>query len=239
MNESTESSESERSAHSLRRRRLLVVGGWLATAVGWLWYLHASGDGAVDTFQRLVDALRGAWWAIPAYVAIYAVRPLVLFPASLLTIAGGIIFGPVLGILMVTIGANLSAMVAYWVGRSLGAPGGQGKDETTFLARWSTKMRDRSFATVMLLRLALLPYDLVNYAAGLLRIRPGPFLAATAIGSLPGSIAYVLAGASIDRVDEGVSGIDGRVIVASVVLFAVSLVVAKILQRCNVVEKVV
>ena len=228
------------------RRRLLVIGLWASAALAWLWYLHASDEGAVDTLQRIVDALRGAWWAIPAYVAIYAARPLLLFPASLLTIAGGIVFGPVVGIAVVLVASNLSAMVAYTVGRALatdpgdedGSAAGADGAKATFAARWSTRMRERSFVTILVMRLAYLPYDLVNYAAGLLRIRPGAFLAATAIGSLPGTVSFVLAGSSIDRVDEGLTGFDPKVFAVSAVLFVLSLIGAKLLQRNDVIETV-
>jgi len=58
-----------------------------------------------------------------------------------------------------------------------------------------------------------------------------PFLLATALGSLPGTVSFVLLGASIDSVDEGLGGIDPAILVASVVIFVVSLVLARLLRR--------
>ena len=81
------------------------------------------------------------------------------------------------------------------------------------------------------MRLALLPYDVVNYLCGFLRIKPWPFLAATAIGSLPATVAFVLAGASVERVDAGASGLDARVLIAAAALFVASLAVARVLHR--------
>ncbi len=76
-------------------------------------------------------------------------------------------------------------------------------------------MRDNSFETVLIMRLLFLPYDLVNYASGILRLRWLPFLLATALGSLPGTVSFVLLGASIDTVDDGLGGVDPAILVAA------------------------
>lgn len=213
------------------QRRVAVIALWVGVAGAWLWHSRTTGNGVTESLQQLVDELRGRWWAIPVYVMAYMARPLLLFPASLLTIAGGILFGPGLGIAVVLVASNASAMVAYGIGRVLSADPSHQRDATSMVARWSERLRDRSFVTVLVMRLAFLPYDLVNYACGALRINPGAFLAATAIGSLPGTISFVLAGASLERVDRGIDGFDPRVFAASVVLFVVSLAVAKVFQR--------
>lgn len=81
------------------------------------------------------------------------------------------------------------------------------------------------------MRLLFLPYDAVNLVCGVLRMPRRPFIAATAIGSVPGSVAFVLIGASIDRVDEGIDGLCPEAIVASVVLIVASIVVSRLLRR--------
>jgi len=218
-------------APSPTQRRVVVLVVWAGVVGAWLWHSRSSGDGVTGSLQQLVDSLRGRWWAIPAYILAYLARPLLLFPASLLTIAGGILFGPGVGIAVVLVASNASAMVAYGIGRALSADPTHGRDATSLVARWSERLRARSFVTVLVMRLAFLPYDLVNYACGALRINPGAFLAATAIGSLPGTISFVLAGASLERVDSGIDGFDPTVFAASVVLFVLSIAVAKAFQR--------
>ena len=79
-----------------------------------------------------------------------------------------------------------------------------------------------------------IPLTLVDrwlYRCGLLRVRSTPFIVATAIGSLPGTVAFVLAGASIDNLSEGFGGIDTPTLVASVVLIVASLVASRLLRR--------
>jgi len=216
---------------STNLKRAVVLLAWAAAALGWFLYQRSTGLGTAEALQSFIDTTRGAWWALAAFVAVYAVRPLVLFPATLMTLAGGLLFGPVIGILATVLGANASAMVAYWIARSVGFERENDPDTAGLLARWSTRMRNDSFVTVMIMRLVFLPYDLVNYAAGFLRINPGSFLLATALGSLPGTIAFTLAGASIQSLDEGPSGIDPVVLIASVVVFLVSVGISIVIKR--------
>ena len=217
-------------------QRAAVAGIWVAAIVSWQIYQSSNGLSTTETAQRFIDTVGGSWWGIFAYVLVYLARPIVLFPASILTIVGGILFGPVLGVLVVVLAANASAMVAYGVGRLLGhAPGtsntGTGTEATSFVRRWSNRMRDNSFETVLIMRLLFLPYDLVNYVSGMLRLQWLPFLLATALGSLPGTVSFVLLGASIDRVDEGIGGIDPATLVVGLVIFVVSLALARLLRR--------
>lgn len=212
-------------------KRVVVIAVWAAAITGWFLYQRSTGLGTVGSLQAFIDDARGAWWALLAFMAVYAIRPLILFPATLMTIAGGLLFGPVLGIVATVVGANTSAMVAYWVARSLGFESVAEAETNGLLSRWSTRMRNESFVTVLLMRFAFLPYDLVNYAAGLLRIRPLSFLAATALGSLPGTVSFTLAGASIESLEEGPSGVDSKVLIASAAIFVVSLSISWFVKR--------
>ena len=217
-------------------QRAAVAGIWVAAIVSWQIHQSSNGLSTTETAQRFIDTVGGSWWGIFAYVLVYLARPIVLFPASILTIVGGILFGPVLGVLVVVLAANASAMVAYGVGRLLGhAPGTSdavtGTEATSFVRRWSNRMRDSSFETVLIMRLLFLPYDLVNYVSGMLRLQWLPFLLATALGSLPGTVSFVLLGASIDRVDEGIGGIDPATLGVGLVIFVVSLALARLLRR--------
>ena len=218
-------------------RRGMVMAIWVAAIMAWRQYQTSSGLSTTGAAQAFIDTAEFAWWGVVAYVAVYLARPLVLFPASVLTIVGGVLFGPVAGVVIVIVASNGSATLAYLVGRLLGhAPGGQVGERgdqaaSSLVSRWSNTMRDNSFETVLVMRFLFLPYDLVNYAAGALRIRYVPFITATAIGSLPGTISFVLLGASLERVDQGLGGIDPIALVLSVVIFVSSLVIARAAKR--------
>lgn len=212
-------------------KRVTIAVTWVSAVIAWVLYQRSTGLGTLGSLQSFIDAASGAWWAFLAFIIIYAIRPLVLFPATLLTLAGGLLFGPVVGIAATVIGANASAMVAYWIARNLGFESAEDPDAAGLMKRWANRMRAESFVTILLMRFAFLPYDLVNYAAGFLRIRPLSFLLATALGSLPGTISFTLAGASITSLEDGPAGIDTKVLIASAVIFVASLVVSRIIKK--------
>ena len=215
-------------------QRAIVGAIWLVAIVAWQIHQTSSGRTTVESAQQFIDTVGGAWWGVFAYLLVYLVRPIVLFPASVLTVVGGILFGPVVGVLVVVVAADASAMVAYGVGRLLGRPPGgieSPGDDASLRHRWASRMRANSFETVLIMRLVFVPYDLVSYLAGVLRLRWLPFLLATALGSLPGTVSFVLLGASLDQVDEGIEGIDPIALGAGAMIFVVSLLLARILRR--------
>ena len=86
------------------------------------------------------------------------------------------------------------------------------------------------------MRLLFLPYDGVNYGAGLLRVPFMPYIIATIVGSILGITTFVAIGASIS-VDEfktnGIttSAINGSFLILSALIFVISLAVAKYLPK--------
>jgi uncharacterized membrane protein YdjX (TVP38/TMEM64 family) len=241
------------------RRRLLARFGlgasWIALVVVWEVWRRGQDLGYANAAQRAIDAAQHHWWAALAFVLVYLARPLILFPASILTVCGGLLFGPVSGIALTVVAANASAMVAYGIGRWLRSkpvtqvqaktsqvPGQSNipnpvrvdhetQATTSFAARWGSRLRAQEFETVLLLRLLGIPFDVVNVGCGILHINPKRFLLATIIGSLPATVAFVLLGASLDRVDQGFGGIDKGTLVLSVALIAGSIGVSQIVKR--------
>ena len=163
---------------------------------------------------------------------------LTLFSSVLLTLAGGFLFGPVWGVIYTVIGANLSATVAFFVGRYFGQ--GVLADETSsgWMQRYARRMRENGFETVLIMRFIFLPYDLVNYLAGFLRIGYWSFLLATMIGSIPGTIAFVLLGSSLSPAEitnmfltGELPRLDWRPLAISATLFVVSIALSRYFKR--------
>ena len=71
-------------------QRGLVVVLWLAILLLWRNYQASNDLSTTEAGQRFIDAVDAAWWGVFAYIGVYLVRPLVLFPASVLTVMGGV-----------------------------------------------------------------------------------------------------------------------------------------------------
>ncbi len=209
---------------------------WLIFIGSYVGYTYLNNISPVETLQHLVAFLGQNAWGPLVFIALYTLRPLVLFSATALSVAAGFLFGPAMGVLYTVIGANLGATLAFFVGSFFG----QGLLEQTarkphVLANYATRLQERSFETVLIMRFLFLPFDLVNYLAGFLQIRYVPFILATMLGSLPGTLAFVLFGASTDgNLSEGLPSMDLRVLVASAAIFVVSLGLSSFLRRREV-----
>ena len=213
--------------------KLVALLFWVAVVGGYYLYARQNGLTLDDAVTSIADFLTNSIYGPLLYILLYALRPLFFFPATILTLLGGFLFGPI-GIIYTIIGSNASAMVAYGVGRYFGEGMLEGEDDAGVIQRYAQRMRDNSFETVLLMRLVFLPYDLVNYAAGFLRIDWKAFLAATAIGSLPGTVSFVLLGASFGTLDELLAGniqVNPVTLVISVVIIGISLILSRVIKR--------
>ncbi len=214
------------------RGKIAALGFWLLLVGVYSWYAWRHGLGPVEAVQALADLFRSPAGPL-IYLAAYALRPLLFFPATVITIAAGSLYGPVRGVFIVILASNLSAMIAYGVGRYFGEGLLEGSGAARqIVERYTRPLRRNSLETVLIMRLIFLPYDLVNYLCGFLRIDWRAFLLATIIGSIPGTIAFVLFGASID-ISEGIDrpALDPTTLAASVLLVGVSLALSRYFRR--------
>jgi uncharacterized membrane protein YdjX (TVP38/TMEM64 family) len=135
-------------------------------------------------------------WAPVAYILFYGVACVFAIPGSLLTLAGGFLFGVGLGIVYVSIGATLGATLAFLAGRYLfrnwivskigSNPKFQALDEA--VAREGWKM-------VILVRLCpIFPFPVTNYGFGITRIPVKEYVLASWIGMLPAMLVIVYIG---------------------------------------------
>ncbi|MEX0386380.1 TVP38/TMEM64 family protein [Spiribacter onubensis] len=133
-------------------------------------------------------------WAGLAFVAAYAIGAVAFLPGLVFTIAGGALFGPVWGTVYSLIGATLGATLAFlsarhgmgdWVARRTGRR----------LERLQAGIDREGWRFVALMRLVpLVPFNLLNYALGLTRIRLRIYVATTLLAMTPGAFAYVWVG---------------------------------------------
>lgn len=204
---------------------------WLGLIIGYQVWAYQSGLGPTEAGRRVVDVIDGTLIGVGIFLALYLLRPLVLFPATGLTVAAGFLFGPWFGLALVIVAANASAMLTYAIGRWFGTGEGVDRRGGGRLDRYRARLHERTFETVLIMRLVLLPFDIVSYLAGVARVRPLPFLAGTVVGSIPGTVAFVLFGASIETFDGAVPSINPWTLIASFALLGVSLLLVRVVRR--------
>jgi len=166
-----------------------------------LFALLSAGIVAALYYARLLDAALVRQLATTAgdmaplvFVAGYALATVLFLPGSILTIAGGALFGPVAGTLYSLTGATLGATLAFLAARYLASDwmarriGGR-------LADFIKGVEAEGWRFVAFVRLVpLLPFNALNYALGLTRIPLGPYVSATYLAMLPGAAAYTYIG---------------------------------------------
>ena len=137
------------------------------------------------------------WLAPLIYILLFTVRPLILFPTSVLSVAGGLAFGMLPGVIYTVIGATLSALVAYYVAIYFGDRFLHHFESTNYEAI-QHKIEEDGFFYVLILRLIpLVNFDLVSYASGLAKVNVLAYLFATVVGMIPGAFANNFLGSSI------------------------------------------
>ena len=209
---------------------------WLALLGIYYWYSRQNNLTLADSVSHLADLLTNSLFGPLLYIIIYAVRPLLFFPATVLTLMGGFLFGPI-GILYTIVGSNASAMVTFGIGWFFGQDILENENGTGVIQRYTRRMRENSFETVLVMRLIFLPYDLVNYVSGFLKINWQAFLAATAVGSVPGTVSFVLFGASFGTLDELLAGdvqLNPVTVIASIVIIGISFALSRYLKKKEV-----
>ncbi|MGZ8309657.1 MAG: TVP38/TMEM64 family protein [Rhodoplanes sp.] len=149
---------------------------------------------AIDAFvaERPLAAFLG-------FVALYVgVVALSVPGAALLTVSGGLLFGPLAGGLGAFIGATTGASLIFFIGRS--ALGGWlVKRAGPFAEKLADGFRRGAFSYLLFLRLVpLFPFWLVNIAPALFGVRFAVFVGATALGIIPLTFAFALFGAGLD-----------------------------------------
>ncbi|MGE3286938.1 MAG: TVP38/TMEM64 family protein [Pseudonocardia sp.] len=181
-------------APGMRRWTRWVRPALLVALVGAGIVLFAMGE-----LPRLDDVrawVVDAGWAGPVVFALlFATLSLTPTPASLLTVAAGVLFGLSLGIATVLAGALVGASAGFAAGRVLGR-GTVLRFAGARMARLDQFLQRRGVLAVAATRLVpLVPFTTLNLACGLTALRFREYLLGTALGILPSVVAFVTIGA--------------------------------------------
>ena len=234
MAQTTKPKDSNEQQSSFLKQHLQKISAlvfWLMLIAGYQWYASANDLSPLQVIQNLLGFLSQGFWGPLIYILLYTFRPLILFPSTALTLAGGFVFGPFLGVLYTIIASNISSTVAFFVGRYFGKDMLKDDGSEGLIQRYARRMRSNSFETVMIMRFIFLPYDAVSYLAGFLRINYWPFILATALGSIPGTIAFIGFGASIETFNGAIPQLDPLTFGISFVIFIVSIILSRLFKK--------
>jgi len=135
----------------------------------------------------------GPWFPL-AFLMAHIVVTVVPVPRTAFTLAAGLLFGPVLGVVIAVAASTMSAMLAMLLVRAAGW-------QLNRLVRHRSihtvneRLRERGWPAILSLRLIpAVPFSAINYAAGASAVRVLPYVLATLAGLLPGTAAVVILG---------------------------------------------
>ena len=169
-----------------------IASGWLGQTLGWI-----EGLG---------------WVGGAAFAALYVLATVAFVPGSLLTLGAGVLFGPVVGSMLVFGSATMGAIAAFSIGRYLARDwvfrkfaAGNAK-----FAAIDRAVGADGFKIVLLTRLSpIFPFNALNYLYGLTGVTLRDYAIAS-VGMLPGTVLYVYLGSSFKSLAELFSGTGDR-----------------------------
>jgi uncharacterized membrane protein YdjX (TVP38/TMEM64 family) len=131
-----------------------------------------------------------------AFVAIYILACVLFIPGSILTIGAGVLFGVIWGSIYVSMASTAGATAAFLVGRYFAREAVARRIEGN--ARFKSidvAVAREGWKIVLLTRLSpVFPFNLLNYAYGLTRVRLGEYVLASWIGMMPATVMFVYIG---------------------------------------------
>lgn len=167
---------------------LLPIGPWALRLVQWVQGAGAAGAGV--------------------FALAYVVASALLLPGSVFTLGAGFAYGPVWGALLISPVSALAATVSFLLGRFVARAWVSRKiARDPRFAAIDAAVGESGFKIVALLRLSpVLPFNLLNYALGLTRVRLRDYVLGSWLGMLPGTVMYVYLGSLVTSATELVSG---------------------------------
>lgn len=136
------------------------------------------------------------WWAPVLYLVVYSLGTLLLLPSTPLNLMGGALFGTVWGTVWASLGAILAAIIAFRFSRTVGREAIARRMAQGWQALDAELQQGGLFYLFAIRLLPIVPYGVVNLAAGLSGIRFRDYVLGTLLGTVPGILPIVMVGSS-------------------------------------------
>lgn len=144
-----------------------------------------------QTIDRLMSEYSKLSWVI--YIGCWIFLPIFLFPAGILAIGGGAVFGFWEAIIYTMIGVGTNSAIMYFISRYFTQAFDMNKFESI-----KNRFCSDEFALVLLLRLIpVIPYNIVNYMAGAMRFNFIKFITAGVLGKFISAVLFINLGNNI------------------------------------------
>lgn len=190
MTTTTPRDDPERGASRVPVVRAVLLVVLLAAAAAAAWTV---GSPEVAQVQAQVDA--AGLWAPVVFVGGYAFWSLLPVPKNVVTVLAGGLFGFLPGALLAWLGALIGAVAAFGIARSLGREGVDALLRGR-VRQVDARLHDRGFVAVLSVRLVpVLPFTAINYGGGVTGVTLRDYVLGTALGMVPGTLAYAAIGA--------------------------------------------
>ncbi len=156
------------------------------------WYAAAA-----VTPEHLRGALEGLGpLAAAGYIGLFTVLPAFFFPVAVLALAGGLLFGLLWGSVYTFVGAILNCALMFLLARYIGREKIRRLVQQKLPPQWQGKLdglggRQGALLLIILRLIPAVPYNLINYAFGLTEMKLSIYLLFSAIGIIPGTLAFI------------------------------------------------
>lgn len=205
-----------------KKLKIVIIIAVLGAA---LYGIYASGLVDIlqdfDKFKELIEEAGSLGYII--YIAIFVIAAIFSLPASIITITGGVVFGPILGALLALVGATIGAIAAFLVSRYIARGFIVDKfGNNAIFKKIESGVEKNGKDFLILTRLVpVFPYNIQNYAYGVTNIKLATYSIITLITMAPGAFIYAyMAG---DIAENGITtNFFIKLVVAGIVLFGVS-----------------
>lgn len=170
-----------------------------------------------QTLQELVN--KNYISSIFLFVVIYIISTALSVPgATVLTLAGGFLFGTPLAVFCVNVGATAGATLAFLSARYLIGEWVQNR-YGGLLKRFNEELSRNGHLYLLTLRLIpIFPFFMINFFGGLTRISLRTFVWTTSVGIIPGSFVYSFAGSQLNSINSPEDILSRRVLTAFLLL---------------------
>ncbi|RCJ19904.1 hypothetical protein A6S26_04010 [Nostoc sp. ATCC 43529] len=169
---------------------IFVIAAVCIIATGLVMYLL----GGINPVQIQAWLKSAGIWAPIMYILVYVVATVLILPSTALNLTGGAIFGPVLGTIWTSLAAIIAAIVSFAFTRTIGREAVAKRLAGKWQAMDAEVRRAGLFYMFAIRLVAVMPYGLVNFTAGLTSVSFKDYVIGTSLGTVPGVLPFVLLG---------------------------------------------